>query len=65
MIKNGFFLFVVYLIMLSVCQTTVLSGSNDKVKLSQRLTNQALRHEGVRRSGCKDPRILDLGTSSR
>jgi hypothetical protein len=39
--------------------------SEKKVKLSLCLTNQALRHESVRRSGCIDPRILDLGTSWR
>jgi hypothetical protein len=27
------------------------------------LTNYALRHEDVRRSGCMDPRFLDLSTS--
>jgi hypothetical protein len=36
-----------------------------KVKLSLRLTNQALRHEGVQVRGCIDPHYLDLGTSSR
>jgi hypothetical protein len=34
-------------------------------KTSLCLTNQALRHEGVRRSGCIDPQFLDLGTSWR
>jgi hypothetical protein len=36
-----------------------------KVKLSLSLTNYALRHEGVWRSGCIHPRFLDLGTSWR
>jgi hypothetical protein len=36
-----------------------------KVKLSLYLSNLALRHEDVWGSGCKDPRILDLGTSWR
>jgi hypothetical protein len=36
-----------------------------KVKLSLCLNNNALRHEGVWRSGCIDPRILDLDTSWR
>jgi hypothetical protein len=36
-----------------------------KVKLSPCLTNEALRHEGVRGSGCIDPHFLDLGTSWR
>jgi hypothetical protein len=36
-----------------------------KVKLSLCLTNYALRHEGVWRSGCIDPHFLDLGTSWR
>jgi hypothetical protein len=36
-----------------------------KVKLSLCLTNSALRHEDVWRSGSIDPRILDLGTSLR
>jgi hypothetical protein len=37
----------------------------EKVKLSLCLTNQALRHEDVWRSGCIDPHFLDLGTSWR
>jgi hypothetical protein len=36
-----------------------------KVKLSLCLTNQALCHEGVWRSGCIDRRFLDLGTNWR
>jgi hypothetical protein len=32
-----------------------------KVKLSLCLTNEALCHEGVRGSGCTDPRFLHLG----
>jgi hypothetical protein len=36
-----------------------------KVKLSLCLTNLALRHEGVWRSGCIDPHFLDLGISWR
>jgi hypothetical protein len=32
------------------------------MKLSLCITNEALRHEGVWRSGCTDPRFLDLGT---
>jgi hypothetical protein len=36
-----------------------------KAKLSLCLTNQARRHEGVWKSVCMDPRILDLGTSLR
>jgi hypothetical protein len=35
------------------------------VKLSQYLTNQALRHEGVWGNGCIDPCFLFLGTSWR
>jgi hypothetical protein len=38
----------------------LLSGKV-KVKLSLCLTNEALRHEGVLRSGCIDPHCLDLG----
>jgi hypothetical protein len=34
-----------------------------KVKLSPCVTNYALRHEGVRGSGCIDPQIFYLGTS--
>jgi hypothetical protein len=34
----------------------VLSYSYKKVKLSQRLTNEALRYEDVWGSGCMDPR---------
>jgi hypothetical protein len=34
-----------------------------KVKLSLCLINQAPCHEDVWRSGCLDPRFLDLGTS--
>jgi hypothetical protein len=36
-----------------------------KVKLCLCLTNKALRHEGVRGSGCLDPRTLHFGTSLR
>jgi hypothetical protein len=36
-----------------------------KIKLSLYLTNWALRHEGVCRSGYIDPRFLDLDTSWR
>jgi hypothetical protein len=36
-----------------------------KVKLSVCLTNKALRHESIWRSGCIDPRYLDLGTKWR
>jgi hypothetical protein len=39
------------------------SNNKKKVNLSLCLTNQALRHEGVRGSGCIDLRILDLGSS--
>jgi hypothetical protein len=35
----------------------------EHVKLSLCLTNAALRHEGVWRSGCIDSHFLDLGTS--
>jgi hypothetical protein len=36
-----------------------------KVKLSLCLTNKALCHEGVWRSGCIDPHFLDLGANWR
>jgi hypothetical protein len=36
-----------------------------KLKLSLCLNNKALRHEDLSGSGCIDPCILDLGTSSR
>jgi hypothetical protein len=36
-----------------------------KVKLSPCLITSVLRHEDVWRSGCIDPRFLDVGTSSR
>jgi hypothetical protein len=41
-------------------------NTNRKItQLSLCLTNQALRHEGVRGSGYIDPYFLDLGTSQR
>jgi hypothetical protein len=36
-----------------------------KGKVVLYLTNQALHHEGVWRSGCIDPRFLHLRTSRR
>jgi hypothetical protein len=36
-----------------------------KIKLFMCLTNWALRHEGIWRSGCTDPHFLDLDTSWR
>jgi hypothetical protein len=39
--------------------------SHKKVKLSLCLNNLALCHEDIWRSGCIDPRFLDLGTSCR
>jgi hypothetical protein len=42
-----------------------LSQFHMKIKLSLRLTNYALRLEGVWGSGCIDPRFLDPGTSWR
>jgi hypothetical protein len=51
-----------------LCYTTlakirIIIGKTVKVSLC--LTNYALRHEDVWGSGCTDPRILDVGTSSR
>jgi hypothetical protein len=42
-----------------------MSTFSKKVKMSQCLTNAALRHEGVWGSGCIEPHFLDLGTSWR
>jgi hypothetical protein len=42
---------------------TFLSISHCKVNLSLRLTNYALRHEGVWESGCIDPHFLELDIS--
>jgi hypothetical protein len=46
-------------------QYLLLAFHKGKVKLSLCLINKALRHEGVRGSGCIDPHFLDLGTSWR
>jgi hypothetical protein len=51
-----------FTILCTVSQTTIQFG---KVKLSLCLTNQALHHEDVQGSGCRDPRFPDLGTSWR
>jgi hypothetical protein len=45
--------------------STYVSSRVVKVNLSLCLTNKALRHEGVWRSGCIDPHFLDLGTNWR
>jgi hypothetical protein len=42
-----------------------LQYGKKKAKLCLCLTTQALSHEGVRGSGCIDPRFLDLSTSWR
>jgi hypothetical protein len=52
----------------SIPQITITFGKSVRKKVKVKslcLTNEALRHKCVWRSGCIDPRCLDIGTSWR